>query len=196
MEEKRRADQRRMGAAAALAPGALVGGGTRPQLKLTRVVVVQTKFVVRRRRRFTLPCRRLVRGRHRQETGENSVVAPHLLLDIVILRFVGITTRKTIAEAFSGIALVRVVRLRIVIWKTTVRGLGVQKPVALVVGVGAGQSGLRSRGRRLLSLLTRFGTRFGNFWGQGQQTVFKYVRRGTYLTYLEILNGCWESIVS
>ena len=33
----------------------------------------------------------------------------------------------------------------------------------------------------MLSLLTRFGTRFGNFWGPGQQTVFKYVRRGTYL---------------
>ena len=33
----------------------------------------------------------------------------------------------------------------------------------------------------LLSLLTRFGTRFGDFRGLGQQTVFKYVRRGTYL---------------
>ena len=46
----------------------------------------------------------------------------------------------------------------------------------------------------LLSLLTRFGTRFGTFGGPGQQTVFKYVHRGTYL-YLEILNVYRESIL-
>ena len=42
---------------------------------------------------------------------------------------------------------------------------------------------IRPAGCRVLSLLTCFGTLFGNFWGQGQQTVFKYVDRGTYLIW-------------
>ena len=42
---------------------------------------------------------------------------------------------------------------------------------------------IRPAGCRVLSLLTCFGTLFGNFWGQGQQTVFKCVCWGTHLIW-------------